>query len=101
MQTKFHGNAVGNMETMINVPVAKGVNQLKFMREMRVIVIEGPHMASNTREPLSKKKQKQKQKTNKKNKQKNKAEYTATPVVCGWAGALFEVIWAGALRSKK
>ena len=41
---------------------------MKFMREMRVIVIEGPHMASNTREPLSKKQNKKKQtkKTNKK-----------------------------------
>ena len=33
MQTKFHGNAVGNMETMINVPVAKGVNQLNEVYE--------------------------------------------------------------------
>ena len=23
--------------------------------------------------------------------EKNKAEYTATPVACGWAGAIFEV----------
>ena len=27
--------------------------------------------------------------------------YTATEVACGWAGAIFEVIWAGAVRSKK
>ena len=25
-------------------------------------------------------------------KKKNKAGYTATPVACGWAGAIFEVI---------
>ena len=32
---------------------------------------------------------------------KNKVGYTATPVACGWAGAVFEVtiIWAGAVRS--
>ena len=24
----------------------------------------------------------------------NKAGYTATPVVCGWAGAVIEVTWA-------
>ena len=30
----------------------------------------------------------------------NKTRYTATPVACGWAGAIFETIWAGAVRSK-
>ena len=30
----------------------------------------------------------------------NKAGYTATLVACGWAGAVFEVIWAGAVRPK-
>ena len=31
----------------------------------------------------------------------NKAGYTATPVACGWAGAVFEIIWAGAVRPQK
>ena len=36
--------------------------------------------------------QKKKKLKDKKNeKKKNKAGYTATPVACGWAGAIFEV----------
>ena len=42
--------------------------------------------------PFCLKKKKKKQKRNMKRKRKrNKAGYTATPVACGWAGAVFEV----------
>ena len=32
--------------------------------------------------------------------EENKAGYTATPVACGWAGAVIEVIWAGTVKPK-
>ena len=54
-------------------------------------LITSLHVIPKNRKKAIPKKEINKRPYQKKEKKENKAGYTATPVACGWAGAIFEV----------